>query len=313
MTRSPTIIILLILLPHPARGQGAGDRGLPAEPELLLPLLASSTTTSTRPHLTLASKTFTESVILAELATHLARSAGADATHKSQLGGTRLVFNALARGEIDIYPEYTGTLIQEILANQRIASPRDLERALAAQGIAITAPLGFNNTYAVGMLQPHAQSLNLNTISDLKNHPELKLAFSNEFIDRKDGWPALRDAYALPHKDVRGLDHDLAYRALTAGSIDATDLYSTDAEIAYYSLKVLADDRRHFPEYQAVYLYRADLTQRAPAVVAAIQKLTDNISDRDMIAMNAKAKLHKIPETQVAADFLSQSLNIKST
>ena len=269
---------------------------------------------STQPaHVTIASKSFTESVILAEIATHLARSACATATHKQQLGGTRLVFNALARGEIDIYPDYTGTLINEILASQRISTPDELKRALTAEGISITPPLGFNNTYAIGMSQSRAAALNINTISDLRSHPNLKLAFSNEFIDRKDGWPALRDAYQLPQKDVRGLDHDLAYRALVAGSIDATDLYSTDAEIAYYNLKVLTDDKHHFPDYHAVFLYRTDVNDRAPAVAKSLNQLAGKITERDMIAMNAKAKLEKVPESGVAADFLARTFNIQST
>jgi osmoprotectant transport system permease protein len=97
------------------------------------------------------------------------------------------------------------------------------------------------------------------------NHPELKFGFSNEFMDRRDGWPALRDAYHLRQQSVRGLDHDLAYRALSGGSIDVMDLYSTDAEIEYYHLRVLEDDRKHFPQYQAVFLYRADLENKFAA------------------------------------------------
>jgi osmoprotectant transport system permease protein len=256
-----------------------------------------------------SSKTFTESVILGEIASQLARSTGANATHNRQLGGTRLVFNALVRGEVDIYPEYTGTIVQEILAQKG----GDVREALAAQGIVMTPPLGFNNTYAIGMQKAVAQRLGINTISDLKNHPQLRIGFSNEFMDRRDGWPALRDAYQLPQKDVRGLDHDLAYRALTGGSIDATDLYSTDAEIVYYDLHVLTDDQRHFPEYQAVFLYRTDLTHRAPQVIEAINRITGRISERDMINMNAQAKLKRVPEDRVASDFLASSLNIRST
>jgi osmoprotectant transport system permease protein len=97
------------------------------------------------------------------------------------------------------------------------------------------------------MLETQAQRLGINAISDLAKHPKLRIGFSNEFMDRHDGWPALRDAYQLPKKNVRGLDHDLAYRALTGGSIDATDLYSTDAEIAYYDLRVLVDDKTPLP------------------------------------------------------------------
>ena len=95
----------------------------------------------------------------------------------------------------------------------------------------MSRPLGFNDTYAIGMREEVAARLGIRTLSDLRNHPDLKFGFSNEFMERADGWPGLRDRYGLPQRDVRGLDHDLAYRALAAGEIQATDLYSTDAEI----------------------------------------------------------------------------------
>ena len=135
------------------------------------------------------------------------------------------------------------------------------------QRLAMTAPLGFDNSYALGMRRAHAAGLGIRTLSDLRAHPTLRLGLSNEFMSRADGWPGLRDAYALP-QSPDGLDHDLAYRALANGAIDATDLYRTDAEIPYYDLVVLRDDRAYFPSYAAVYLYRRDLAQRAPAVHA---------------------------------------------
>jgi osmoprotectant transport system permease protein len=110
---------------------------------------------------------------------------------------------------------------------------------------------------------------------------------------------------------VRGLHHDLAYRALEDGSIAATDLYSTDAEIAYYKLRVLEDDRRCFPEYRAVFLYRADLASRAPAVVDAIRALEGRIDERRMIAMNRAAKLDRVSESQVAAAFLTEQFSVR--
>jgi osmoprotectant transport system permease protein len=148
------------------------------------------------------------------------------------------------------------------------------------------------------------------TISDLLKHPELRFGFSNEFMDRKDGWPGLRDRYHLPQKDVRGMDHDLAYRAIQSASIDATDVYSTDAEIRYYHLRVLEDDLHYFPDYQAVYLYRADLAQRAPKVVSALEHLEGLISQQDMISLNARAKLDHVPEALVASDFLAATLGL---
>src|SRR5207245_1282512 len=130
----------------------------------------------------------------------------------------------------------------------------------------------------------------------------------DEFLRRQDGWPRLRSCYALPQEAVRGLDHDLAYRALGAGAIDATDVYSTDAEIRFYRLRVLDDDRSCFPDYHAVLLYRADLPQRAPAAVAALRALEGRVHERDMIDLNARAKLDHVPEARVAAEFLHVAL-----
>lgn len=260
--------------------------------------------------LRVGSKSFTEAVILGEVIAHLARDAGAQVTHQRQLGGTQILWSALLRGEIDIYPEYTGTISQEILAGRGITDEDEIRAVLDSLGIRMSRPLGFNNTYAIGMKKEVADSLRITTISDLKNHPALKLGFSNEFMDRADGWPGLRDRYALPQPDVRGLDHDLSYRGLESGTIHATDLYSTDAEIQYYDLRVLDDDRAHFPVYNAVILYRADLEERAPEVVAALSRLEGRIPEAAMIAMNARAKLDRVPETRVAADFLSQTFGL---
>jgi osmoprotectant transport system permease protein len=252
----------------------------------------------------IGSKAFTESVIVGDIVQQACISDGISANHRQQLGGTRLCFNALLRGDIDIYPEYTGTIRQELLANQHVQNDEQMAAALAAMGIGMTRSLGFNDTYAVGMREARAAELGILTIGDLARHPELKFGFSNEFIDRKDGWPMLLRAYALPQKNVTGLDHDLAYRALADGAIDATDLYSTDAEIAYYKLRVLRDDRHVFPQYDAVLLYRLDLKQRVPAAVAVLDRLTGKIDAGQMIRMNAQAKLAKIPESEVAGQFL---------
>ena len=182
--------------------------------------------------LAVGSKTFTENVILGWMGTHLVRTEGLSATHREQLGGSRFLWEALRRGDIDAYPEYTGTLLREILAGSTVDQDA-LADTLARYGIAMTEPLGFNNTYAIGMRAAHADSLGLETISDLRNHPDLAFGFSNEFMDRGDGWPSLKRAYTLP-QTARGVDHDVAYQGLASGQIDVTDLYSTDAEIERY-------------------------------------------------------------------------------
>jgi len=258
----------------------------------------------------IGSKKFTESVILAEIAGMLVAQGGSAVELKAELGGTRILFEALRRGEIDIYPEYTGTITQEILADRQLETDAQLRAALAELGIAMTAPLGFNNTYAIGMRPEHADELGIAAISDLVGHPSLRFGFTAEFMERGDGWPALRGRYRLPQQHVRGLDHDLALRALADGGIDATDLYSTDAAIAAYGFRVLDDDRRHFPRYDAVFLYRAELGDRAPAVVEALDSLAGTIDEPRMIQMNSQAVAAGASEAAVAARFIDEQLDM---
>lgn len=278
---------------------------------LALPAIALGETAQTARAITIGSKVFTESVVLGEMLRELAASTGVPARHRRQLGGTRVVWNALRAGDIDAYVEYTGTLFHEILAREHLQSMSALRRALAKRGLRITAPLGFNNTYAIGVTQSLAKRLDLHTISDLKKHPSLVLGFGNEFMNRADGWPGLKKRYHLPQTNVRGLSHDLAYRGIASGSIQVTDLYSTDADIEYYHLRTLRDNLHYFPVYKAVILYRADLAKRDPRLVTLFSRLAGKIDAQAMIAMNAAVKIHGESESAVAADFLRQHLQIK--
>lgn len=255
------------------------------------------------------SKLFTESVILGEMATQLLESDGFEIKYTDQLGGSRILWSALNEEEIDIYPDYTGTLIQEILRRPEIRNVSELNDTLQGFGVQVTQPLGFNNTYAMGMLKEKAVELEIEKISDLQNHPDLKFGFSNEFLDRIDGWKGLRDTYRLPQNEVTGLDHDLAYRGLEAGNIDVIDLYSTDAEIDYYDLAVLEDDLDYFPAYEAVFVYRTDLKSTA---VTLLKTLENTITDEEMVAMNAAVKLEGRSDKAVAAEFLNNEFQVES-
>lgn len=258
--------------------------------------------------LTVGSKAFTENVVLGWVATYALEETGISTRHREQLGGSRFLWDALVRGDIDVYPEYTGTLIEEILGDAEL-SGSPLPEVLHEHGIRMTAPLGFNNTYALGMRKTQADARNIDRISDLRDHPDLRVGFTNEFMDRGDGWPSLRRAYDLPFQP-QGLDHDLAYRALANEALDVIDLYSTDAEIQRYDLRVLEDDRGHFPDYQAVLLYRADLAERAPAAVEALTALEGRFPADTIRALNAKAAVNGRPERDVAADFVRRTLNL---
>ena len=267
---------------------------------VLVPLRAAHSTEN----VIIGSKNFTESVVLGEIARLAAKEHGIEVEHRRGLGGTRILWRALLGGDIDAYPEYTGTLVHELLHDvPPDASIPLLRERLKQLGIGITASLGFNDTYAIGMREDEARRLHIRGISDLAGHPDLQLAFSNEFMNRADGWPGLKAAYHLP-MGALGMDHDLAYRALASGAVDAIDLYSTDAEIAYYHLRVLKDDLHYFPRYEAVYLYRLDLEQRAPNFTAVLKRLEGSIDAQRMRAMNKAVKIDGKSETSVAANFL---------
>ncbi|MEO8631492.1 MAG: glycine betaine ABC transporter substrate-binding protein, partial [Betaproteobacteria bacterium] len=243
--------------------------------------------------------------ILGEIALQTVRAAGTQAEHKQGLGNTGILFAALKSGSVDLYPDYTGTIARELLKID--ASDLDsLNRGLAPLGLGAAIPLGFENTYALAMLDSQAQQLNIATITDLTKHPELTFGLSHEFLNRGDGWPGLKRTYALP-QDARGLDHGLAYEALAAGQINVMDIYSTDAKIAKYKLRVLKDDRHFFPDYGAVFIYRLDVPKRFPQAWAALQKLQGSIDAPAMVAMNAQAEIESKPFAEVAQGFAAHA------
>ena len=250
------------------------------------------------------SKQFTESVILAEIAVQTLRAAGVDAEHRRELGGTRVLWEALRVRQIDVYPEYTGTISEELLRGEA-----DLAAALERNGMRMAGPLGFEDTYAIGMRRADAARLGVRSLSQLAKHAELEIGLTNEFLRRRDGWPRLRQVYGFSDARVRGMDHQLAYRALRSGNIAATDLYSTDPEIQAADLVVLEDDRRAFPRYDAVLLYRAVLPE---AAVRALASLDGAIPAQEMIAMNARALVDHVPEAQIASDFLRTRFGVAS-
>ncbi len=243
----------------------------------------------------------------------MARTVNPNTIHRREIGGTRVLWDALVRGDIDIYPEYTGTIKQEILSGENINSDEEIKSLLNSRQIEISRPLGFNDTYAIGMKKSLAERLNINSISDLRKHPELRYGFSNEFLDRNDGWKGLSRTYNLPQNHVTGLDHDLAYRGLDEGSIDVIDFYSTDADIKYYNLKVLKDDFNFFPEYKAVFLYRKAAEEENPEALSRVLKLEGSIPESTMIKMNADVKINGSSETYTAAQFIQTNFGIESS
>src|SRR5947208_13280373 len=238
----------------------------------------------------IGSKKFTESYVLGEIARRALNDAGVATEHRQGMGGTIILWQALEGGQIDAYPEYTGTIAQEILKNDQQLSFHEIRDGLGKFGVGMTEPLGFDNTYALVMRRSEAQRLGIRTISDLRKYPELKIGLTHEFLDRQDGWRPLRERYRLPQQSVIGIDHALGYAALANGSIDVKDAYSTDAKIEENDLLVLEDDLHFFPNYEAVFLFRLSMAARA---IAPLRALEGTLDEKRMIGLNAEAERTK--------------------
>jgi osmoprotectant transport system permease protein len=260
--------------------------------------LAAACTAIQAQTLTVGSKRFTESYILGEI---ISQTAGA--THKPGLGNTAILLEALKAGSIDVYPEYTGTIAREILKSEERLDLAAINEKLKSLGLAASIPLGFSNSYALGMRRKDAERLGIRKVSDLPKHAALRFGLSHEFLGRRDGWPGLQAAYGLPQKP-RGLDHGIAYEALAAGEIDVMDLYTTDAKIERYAIAALEDDRAFFPAYDALLLYRADTPRRFPKEFASLAGLQNRIDAQAMVRLNARAELDKVAFADVAREFL---------
>lgn len=252
--------------------------------------------------LKVGSKRFTESYILGEIVRQSA-APQVKAEHRQGLGNTAIVLAALQAGSIDLYAEYTGTIASEVLKHDQPVTLEQMRRELAALGLGVAVPLGFNNTYALAM---RGDDKSIASLLDLATHPALKFGLSHEFIGRVDGWPGLAARYGLPQRP-RGLDHGIAYEALAQKQVDVIDIYSTDAKIRQYGLRVLADTQQYFPRYDAMLLYRLDMPKRFPAAWQALLGLEGRIGEQAMIAMNAAVEIDGKSFAVVASQFLAAS------
>jgi osmoprotectant transport system permease protein len=254
----------------------------------------------------IGSKKFTESYVLAEIAKRSFENAGLTTEHRQGMGGTIILWHALRSGQIAVYPEYTGTVAEEILKTPT-ATVSEMRAELAKLGVGMTGELGFNNTYALVMRRAAAKEKSIRTIGDLRNHPELKFGLTHEFLDRRDGWRPLIERYQLSPPNVVGIDHGLGYEALRNGSIDVKDAYSTDAKIGENDLVVLEDDLQFFPQYKAVFLYRLSLPEKAIAVLRGIE---GELNAKRMIRLNAEAEQTK-NYTRAASLFFANSASTR--
>jgi osmoprotectant transport system substrate-binding protein len=259
----------------------------------------------------IASKNFTEQVILGELlAQQVEAKTNLKVERRLNLGGTFICHQGIISGEIDIYPEYTGTAFTAILKNKPINDSKvvfqKVKQAYADQfGLSVTAPLGFNNTFAIIIRQQDAQQLGITTISDAAKHtPKWRAGFGYEFTQRADGFEGLAKTYGLKFAEPpRSMDLGLTYRAIADKQVDLIAGDSTAGLISSLNLFVLKDDKNYFPPYDATIIMRKATLEKYPELDPVLQNLEGKISETDMRRLNFMVDGEKRDVKEVVREF----------
>ena len=257
------------------------------------------------------SKDFTESALLAEILAQMLEARGVTVERRFELGGN-LPHEAMVSGTLDLYPEYTGTSYTAILRHTPITDPRAVYEQVKREyadnfNVEVSPPLGFENTFAILVRGNDARQLNLKTISDAAPQtPKWRAGFGQDFMSRADGYPGFSKAYNLNFAEVREMDLSLTYIALSSRQVDLIAGNSTEGRIAQLDLVQLADDRRYFPPYEAVYLIRQDTLARTPQLHEAIAKLANAISTEEMRQLNYEIDANKRDPKEVVRTWLAQ-------
>ena len=230
---------------------------------------------------------------------------------KPGLGKTSFVFNALKNGDIDIYPEFSGTTVFTFLNETPVNNNADDVFAQAQKGMEskfkmiMLKPMSYNNTYAIAVSKKFADENNLKTISDLvKVKNKIKAGFTREFNDREDGYPGLKKLYNFEIPDIKEFEPKLRYVAVQSGDINLIDAYSTDAELAQYNMVVLKDDKHLFPPYQGSPIMREETLKKYPELKNILEKLSGKISDEEMSSMNYRVSVKGEKAEDVAREYL---------
>lgn len=256
------------------------------------------------------SKDFTESTLLAEIVAQMLEARGVSVERRFELGGN-LPHDAMVSGTLDLYPEYTGTSYTAILHHAPIGDPRavydQVKQEYASKfNVEVSPPLGFENTFAILVRGEEARRLNLKTISDAVPHAtRWRAGFGQDFMSRADGYPGFSKTYGLKFAEVREMDLSLTYIALSSRQVDLIAGNSTEGRIATLDLFQLADDRHYFPPYEAVYLVRQDSLTRVPALREVLSKLANAISTEEMRRLNYEIDGNKRDSKEVVRAWLS--------
>jgi osmoprotectant transport system permease protein len=272
-------------------------------------LWLSRSTPAGENHVTIGSKDFTESALLAEIVAQMLEARGVSVERRLELGGN-LPHEALVAGTLDLYPEYTGTSFTAILHHAPITDPRAVYEQVKQEyadkfKVEVSQPLGFENTFAILVRGAEARRLNLKTISDAApQSPRWRAGFGQDFMSRDDGYPGFSKAYGLKFAEVREMDLSLTYIALSSRQVDLIAANSTEGRIATLDLFQLADDRHFFPPYEAVYLVRQDSLARVPALREILAKLANALSTDEMRRLNYEIDGNKRDPKEVVKEWI---------
>ena len=261
--------------------------------------------------LAIGAKNFTEELVLAELYAQLLEANGLRITRKFNLGGTQVAMAALLRGDIDLYPEYTGTALLSVLRGHpgpdAGAIYRDVKRRYAEQfGLTWLQPAPFNDTQALATTREISESFGIRTLSDVSTAaPRLRLGAIPEFTTREDGLPGLQKKYGgFAFKSVKLFDIGLKYTALESRQVDVVVAFGTDGQIAYDRLVLLVDDKHFWPSYQAAPVVRNDTLARLPAIATHLDRLSPLLTDEVMRGLNQQVDRLKADPADAASGFL---------
>jgi len=262
--------------------------------------------------ITVGSKNFTEQVILGEIvAQHVSLRLSERVDRKLNLGGTLLAHQALVKGDLDLYPEYTGTALTAVLKRRLSSDPAAVLAKVKAEYLSRFKihwldPLGFNNTFAMVIRGEDARKYQIETLSDAATHANgWTLGVGYEFQQRPDGLAGLLRTYKLPLKrSPRTMDLGLLYRALEQKQVDMVAASATDGLLSVLDVKVLKDDKRYFPPYQASLAVRADALVKHPPLKRALEQLSGLFSDEIMRTLNYQVDGKHRPVSEVAMTFL---------
>jgi osmoprotectant transport system substrate-binding protein len=283
---------------------------------LIVGLLAAGIVGCTREHpITVGSKNFTEQVVLGEIvAQHLEHRLARRVDRQLNLGGTMLAHQALVRGEIDLYPEYTGTALTTILKLPPTSDPAGAIALVRGEyqtrfSLVWMDPLGFNNTFAMVIRGEDARKNKIATLSDAARYaPGWNLGVGYEFQQRPDGLEGLLKTYHLPiHGSPKTMDLGLLYKALEQGQVSMVAGNATDGQLSVLDALVLQDDQHYFPPYDCGLVVRAEILKDNPPLRQALVELAGQFTDVTMRKLNHQVDGEHRPVRDVAEQFLREA------